>query len=260
MNEEVLPSEAPSKRFEWGRLLKAILRPRTTLAWVVAQERSVWITPLLVISIAALLQVLATGTIRRQMALSGEVALPPGFEYYAPSQQAQFYQAQAATTSPTFVYVLPAVAALAVAWIGWLYVGGGLHLALTLFGSRTTSASTLNLAAWAGLPYGVRSLVRAAFVFLAHRLIATPGLGGFAPTSGTTMATVAAVVLSLIDLYWIWHVALLIIGAAQVPGTKPSKVWIAVALTVVVGLLLQAGPGYLAARLSGMTVIRPFLF
>lgn len=244
----------------WDRLLPLVLRPRQTLAWVVEQDRSVWLTPLLVISIAALLQVLAAGAVRREMALSGEVALPPGFEYYAPSQQAQFYQAQAATTSATFVFLLPAASALLTAWIGWLYTGAALHLALTIVGSRATSGSTLNLAAWSGLPFAVRNLLRAAFVYLSHRLIASPGLSGFAPAGGETLGTLAAVLLGLVDLYLIWHLLLLVTGARRLPSASPSKAWLAVGLTVIVGLLLQAVPGYLAARLSGMTIIRPFLF
>ena len=230
------------------------------MAWVLEQERAVWLTPLLLISLAAILQVLAVGTIRREMALTGEVVLPEGFEYYGPEQQAQFLQAQSATTSTTFVYVLPAAAALLAVWIGWLYTGGGLHLALTIVGSRTTSASILNLAAWAGLPFGVRSLVRAAFVYLAHRLIAAPGLAGFAPTGGESGSTLATVFLGLVDVYLIWHVILLVTGVRQLPGATASKAWGAVVLTVLIGLVLQALPGYLAARLSGMTIIRPFLF
>lgn len=260
MNDATLPALARPKRIEWNRLAQAVFRPRSALAWVVEQERSVWLTPLLFLSLTALLQVFAAGTIRREMAMTGEVALPPGFEYYAPAQQAQFYQAQAATTSATFVYLLPAAGALLAAWIGWLYTGGGLHLALTLVGSRSTSASTLNLAAWAGIPYAVRSLVRAAFIYLAHRLIASPGLGGFAPTNGEGLAVVMAVLLGLVDFYLIWHVLMLVRGVRSLPGATASKAWLAVGLTVIVGLLLQAAPGYLAARLSGMTVIRPFLF
>ena len=260
MNDIAYAAAPRPRRFEWGRLLQILLRPRATLTWVVEQERSVWLTPLLLISLAALLQVFATGTIRREMAMSGEVALPPGFEYYAPSQQAQFYQAQAATTSATFVYILPAVGALLAAWMGWLFTGAGLHLALTLVGSRSTSASTLNLAAWAGIPYAVRSFVRAAFTYLAHRLIAAPGLGGFAPASGEGLSVIVAVLLGLIDLYVIWHMLLLVTGVRRLPGGTTSKAWLAVGLTVIVGLVLQAAPGYLAARLSGMTVIRPFLF
>ena len=260
MNAAPASPLTPPRRFECGRVLPALFRPKQVMAWVLEQERAVWLTPLLLISLAAILQVLAVGMIRREMALTGEVVLPEGFEYYGPEQQAQFLQAQAATTSTTFVYVLPAAAALLAVWIGWLYTGGGLHLALTIVGSRTTSASILNLAAWAGLPFGVRSLVRATFVYLSHRLIAAPGLAGFAPTGGEAGSTLAAVLLGLVDVYLVWHVILLVVGVRRLPGATPSKAWGAVLLTVLIGLFLQALPGYLAARLSGMTIIRPFLF
>jgi hypothetical protein len=260
VNTVTASTAAPPRRFEWSRVLPALVRPRQVLAWVLEQERAVWLTPLLIISVAAVLQVLAVGTIRREMALTGEVTLPEGFEFYGPDQQAQFLQAQAATTSTTFVYVLPAAGALLAVWLGWLYTGGGLHLALTVVGSRTTSASILNLAAWAGLPYAVRSLVRAAFVYLGHRLITAPGVSGFAPSTGEGLGLLALVVLGLVDVYLIWHAILLVIGVRMLPGATATKGWGAVLMTVVVGLLLQALPGYLAARLSGMTVIRPFLF
>src|SRR4030065_346780 len=107
--------------------------------------------------------------------------------------------------------------------LAWLCAGAGPHLALTLVGSRSTSASTLNLAAWAGIPYAVRSLVRAAFVYLAHRLIASPGLGGFAPVSGEGLAVVAAVLLGLVDVYLIWHVLLLVTGVHRLPGGTALK-------------------------------------
>ncbi|HET7011013.1 MAG TPA: YIP1 family protein [Anaerolineales bacterium] len=247
------------RRFEWRRVTPTLLHPRQTLAWVLNQERAVWVTPLLIISLAAVLQVLAVGFIRRELAAAGAVSLPEGFEYWGPEQQAQFMQAQSTTTSATFIYVLPAAAALLTVWLGWLYTGGGLHLALTIVGFRTTSGAILNLAAWAGLPYAVRSLIRAAYVYFGHRLIASPGLSGF--TSGAEgIGVLGGVLLGLADIYVIWHVVLLVLGVRQLPGATTAKAWGAVVLTVVVGLLLQSIPGYLAARLSGMTIIRPFLF
>jgi hypothetical protein len=87
-----------------------------------------------------------------------------------------------------------------------------------------------------------------------------PGISGFAPSGTEGSALLAVVLLGLVDIYVMWHAALLIVGVRRLPGATPGRASGAVILTVVVGLLLQAIPAYLSARLSGMTVIRPFLF
>jgi len=42
------------------------------------------------------------------------------------------------------------------------------------------------------------------------------------------------------------------------PGA--SKAWTAALITIVLALLLGALPGLAASRLSGLTIIRPFMF
>jgi hypothetical protein len=250
----------PRRRFHFRLVPTLFFRPRRAFTEIVALERPSWLTPLLILSVAALLPVLAAGRVRQQAAAIGEQPLPPDFQYYSPGQQAQFMQALESTRSPTFLYVLPGVAAVAVVWIGWLITGGVLHLASTILGGRSTSLSVLTVAAWAGLPFALRAVIRAGFIFSAGRTIAGPGLAGFVSGDVAGAALFARQALATLDLYLVWHLLLLGLGLASLGGLSTMKIVASVAVTEVVALLVQAVPAALSASLAGQTIVRPFLF
>src|SRR3990172_3894657 len=140
-----IPAPDRPRRFHFDWLFPSLFRPRRTFAQIAGQSRAVWLTPLLVLTLTGLLQVAVAGPIKVAIAQSGQVDLPPDFQYYTPEQQAQFYQAQQATQGPVFIYAFPAILSVLGVWAGWLAVGGVLHLVLTLLGSRDSTAGALNL-------------------------------------------------------------------------------------------------------------------
>lgn len=248
------------QRFHFELMFRSILRPRSTFPMLVEQPGDTWRTPLLVLTLTALLVVLVAGPLRREAALNAPAELPPDFQYYSPEQQEQFLQAQQATSSNTFIYLFPSLGALARVWGGWLIAGALLHLAVTLLGGRATMRTMMNLVAWAGLPFAVRNAVRAVYMLASNRLILGPGLSGLAALDGGTLDLIRQKLLESLDLYILWQVLLLVaaVRSAGNPGT--GKAWTSVLLTQIVALALQIGPAVLIARLSGLTVIRPFLF
>ncbi len=248
------------RRFHFDLVPAALFRPRRAFDNIVRLERPSWLTPLLVLSMAALFPVLSTGRVRQQAGAFGPESLPPDFQYYSAEQQAQFTQALESTRSPTFLYILPAVGSLVVVWLGWLITGGVLHLASTILGGRSTSAYVLNIAAWAGLPFAVRFLIRGGFVLLAGRAIAAPGLAGFIGAEASGMLLFVRQLLGLIDVYLLWHIALLGIGLTALGGLSRGKVAASVTATEIIVLLVQAIPSAIAASFAGLTIIRPFYF
>lgn len=250
----------PRRRFHFRLVPTILIRPRRAFASIVRLARPSWLTPLLLLSVAALLPVLASGRVRQQAGTLGPESLPPDFQYYSPEQQAQFMQALESTRSPTFLYLLPAVAALAVVWLGWLITGAVAHLASTILGGRSTSLAVLEVAGWSGLPFALRALVRAGFILLAGRALTGPGLSGFIDAEASGALLYLRQGLATVDLYWVWHVALLGLGLAALGGLSRGKVIASVAVTEVVALLVQAIPSALAASLGGLTIVRPFLF
>jgi hypothetical protein len=258
MAELELPQTDTPGRFQFNWAPEALFRPRQAFAKITAQHRGLWLTPLLILTVCSLLRVVAAGYVRQNFAAAGEIPLPDSFQYYTPEQQAQFMQAMQSTQGPVFVYVFPAISALLGIWLGWLMVGGLLHLVLTMLGGRGDTMGAMNLVAWAGLPFALRDLVRAAALLVSRQPISSPGLSGFAPLEATGFVAYLAAWLPMIDLYLIWHILLLVLGVRVASSLPLGKASGGAAFTVLLVLALQALVSYLASSLGALTVIRPF--
>lgn len=248
------------RRWHFHRVLPTLFQPRQTFQQLAALDRSLVSTPLFLLALASVASALIAGSIKEAAAVSGQIELPPGFEYYTPEMQAQFQQAMSATSGPLFTYVMPAVLAALGVVIAWVVAGGLLHLLLTLMGGRRSSQQTLNVVAWASLPFFLRHVVRMGAMLSTDQLIAYPGLSGFVPAETGLAAVYAAALLALVDLYLIWHVGLLVIGIRSGDNLSRAKAWTAVLFAVVLILLARSLPAVVAAQFSDLTIVRPFLF
>ncbi len=255
-----LPMPEAPRRFRIDLALPALFRPRRVFPAIAEHPSDTWLTPILLMTLTALLAVLVAGPLRREAVLNTPPVLPPDFQYYTPEQQAQILQAQQATAGTTFTHLFPALGALARVWAGWLITGALLHLTTTLLGGRATMRSMMNRVAWAGLPFALRDVVRSLYMWGSHRLIASPGLSGLVASGDAPFATASAALLALIDVYFVWHVLLLVIAVRSGTDPGPRKAWASVLLTEVVLLMMQVVPSVVIGRLSSLTIIRPFLF
>jgi hypothetical protein len=217
---------------------------------------SSWLTPLLLLSVTGLLLVLVFGWIQGQTMVAPE--LSPDFQYLSPDQQAQMMQALQMRQGPVFRYVFPALTAILAVWIGWLLVGGMLHLFTTLQGARGDASSALNLVAWSGLPYAVRDILQIIYLLITRKLITASGLSGFIPSDTVGLNLFLAELLALIDIYLLWRLLLLIIGIKAASGFSTGKALLSALIPLLIILLLQAGLGYLGATLSGLSIVRMF--
>jgi hypothetical protein len=267
MTTSDLPSASPepSRRLRFDWILPAFIRPRATFAAIAAQVGGVWLVPLLILTVFALARTIVTGSVQQAAMQSGQFG-PGGSAVVVggragpgsgggeltPEQQQQFEQAQSLATNPLVIYGIPSALAIAGTWLGWLIVGSVLHLVFTLLGGRGSTRSSLNIVAWAALPFALRDLVRLAFMLAAGRLIMNPGLSGFAPMSDGVPNAFCVGLLSLVDLYLIWHVVLIGLGLRASERVTPVKAWGGAAVTLGVLMLLQALPGYLASLLGSM--------
>lgn len=248
----------PTRRFQPGWITGVLFRPRRVFEAIAAQAHGTWLTPMILLTLTALAQVLIAGWLKQQAALIAGPTLPPDFQYYSPEMQAQFMQAAQATSGPVFVYVFPAVIALGGVWIGWLLVSGLLHLVVTLLGGRGDTGYAFNLVAWCSLPFAIRDLVRAGAMLASRQLISSPGLSGFAAQDPGGEATYLAALLSLVDIYLLWHILLLIVGVRVGNNLSASKAVGGVIFTIVLVTTLQSLLSYGVDRLGALTVVRPF--
>jgi len=260
MTDAIAPSLESSSRLHLDWVVDVIFRPRVTLPKIASANRNVWLTPLLILTLVAVITALVAGPIKKQAAEMGGLQLPDNFQYFTPEQQAQFQQAAQATQGPVFIYVFPALLGIARVWLGWLIAGGLLHLVLTLFGGRGNTGTTMNLVAWSALPLALRETVRTIAMLGTKQLIADPGLAGFAPAADNNLAIYAGNMLAQVDLYLLWHMVLLVLGIKAANGLSGSKVWAGVLITIFVVLSGQALFGLVGTLFDNLDIIRPFFF
>jgi Yip1 domain len=255
--EEVLPALEAPRRIHIDWLPDVFFHPRRAFDRIV-HTGGVWLTPILILSFTAVIAALVAGSIRQAVALSGQLNLPPDFQYYSPEQQAQYQQAMSATSSPVFLFVFPALVALSKVWIGWLLVGGLLHLVMTLLGGRGDTGAIMNLVAWAGLPFAVRDVVRIVALLSSKQLITSPGLSGFAPIGDGFGVLFLASLLGSVDIYLIWYFLLLVLGVRLGNGINRLKAVSGVFFVLILIFSVRAALVAFTSQLGGLTIIRPF--
>ena len=84
-------------------------------------------------------------------------------------------------------------------WVGWIVLGGLLHLGSTLLGGRGSMQGALNITAWATLPFALRDLLQTVYMLSASHAITSPGLSGFATSAFMTQVLLTALAMILID-------------------------------------------------------------
>jgi len=245
--------QRPARRFDLSRVFGALIRPRQIFTDLTSESRATWWTPMLVLSVTAILVVLVSGYLKSRAAMMGEIPLPPDWQYWTPDMQNNYMQAQQATQGSTFMYVIPLVGALTSLWVGWLLLAALLHFGSTLLGGRGSMQGALNVVAWASLPFAVRDILRIVFMLSASHAIVSPGLSGFSSGAGFLTGLLARA-----DIFLIWNVILLIIGFGIADGLSRNKAAVGVIGVMLLVLLAQAGLGALGAGFGGIAVQRPF--
>jgi hypothetical protein len=242
-----------ARRLDLSRLQVILFHPRQAFHDIVSESRATWLTPMLVLTIAAILVVVIGGYLKSRATMMGEVTLPQDWQYWTPEMQQNYMQAQQATQGPVFMYGIPFVSVLAGLWVGWLLFAALLHFGSTLLGGRGSMQSALNVVAWASLPFALRDILRIVFMFSAGHAITNPGLSGFAPTAGF-----GSQLLTRVDIFLIWNILLLVIGFASADGLSRGKAVTGVLVVIMLVLIAQAGLGALGSGFSGIAVQRPF--
>jgi hypothetical protein len=243
--------------FSW--IPAILLKPRATIQMIDKEQKHTWLTPLVVLSVMAVLVVIVAAPIRRNAIQMG-LTTPPDFQYYSADQQAQFYTAQATQTSPLFMYVFPVLFGLLAIWLSWFILGSVLHLVLTLSGSRAVSVKSYNMVGWAMVPLGVRYLVQIIAMIITRSTINGAGLSGLVSAEATGVAAYLAALLGLIDIFFIWEILLLIMGTRDYSGLARKKALSATLISLFIFMIIFALPGFLQSILSTLSFTRYYFF
>ncbi len=236
-----------------------MFQPRKTFQSISTAKNS-WLTPMLVLSIAVLLSILASGWVQSKAAEAGVIPTPPDFQYWSQDQQAQYMQTYQQRQGPVFLYLLPALGNLTTIWLGLLILGGLLHLVITLLGGRGDTSASMNIIAWANIPLALRELVRAAYTLVSQKTITQPGLSGFVDTTPGGFSFFWSAILALIDIYLIWQIILMIVGVRTITGISRSKAVLGALIVIILVVVGQALISFGLSSLGSLSFTRPFFF
>jgi hypothetical protein len=250
---DITLEQRPARRFDFSRVRAVLFRPRRAFEEMTSEARATWLTPMLVLTVTAILVVLVAGYLRSRAAMLGEIELPRDWEFWSPEMQNNYMQAQQATQGPVFMYIMPMLGSLSGLWLGWLLLAALLHFGSTLLGGRGSMQSALNIVAWASLPFALRDILRIVYMLSAGHAINSPGLSGFLSTPGFL-----AQLLTRVDIFLIWQIVLLVIGLAITDSLPRGKAAAGVIVVMSLVLLAQAGLGALSSSFGGLAVQRPF--
>lgn len=254
MAEEIddeLELEVKPKKQHWEWVLPLFTKPRSTLEKIVKQDNAVWITPLLILTLIAVLAAVMTAPARSAAATIAPEP-PPDSQYWSPEMWEQYNNSIAGRSNPVLTLVLPAATSLLGVWVLWFLMSAILHLVLTISGRRVNSVSSQNLVAWASLPSGIRMLVQAVAALTTKSLVKSSGMSSLIGADASSFALFMRLLLGLIDVYLIWQVVLLILGAGPMTNSPRRKVIIPVIIAVILVLALQALPGMVSSMLGGL--------
>ncbi|MCC6500141.1 MAG: YIP1 family protein [Anaerolineales bacterium] len=236
MTDTVTP-EPKTRRFDFPRLLSVLIRPSEAFSPMSSDKQGTWLTPMLALTLSAILVALVSGYIKTQAALGGPAELPPDWEFWTPEMQQSFLDAQQTAQGPVVNYVLPILGALVVLWLGWVVFSGIMRLVSTLLGGRGSMQSALNVVGWASVPFILRDVLRALFMLATSHAIASPGLSGFVETGFLSHF------LARTDIFFVWNIVLLGIGFAVVDGLPKGKALVGALAVVILLAVLQSGIG-----------------
>lgn len=236
-------------------LLPGIIdRPRATLAAVLASPRWKWLLPaFLCLGATALLLLVSAEGLSQQAAqqqAAAMQALEDQMQGMSEAQREQMRQQMATFTSPLFLGLTSFATSVVGLLIGWLVGAGILFMGLSISGDEVKLSPLVAAMSWTWLPFAVRDLVSTGWTLTTGAVRVNPGLSYFV-ASGDSLADASNplwLLASQVDLFWLWHVALIY---ALVKAVRPKGG--ALGLTFIYALLylaLRVGPALLVAGLS----------
>ena len=229
---------------------RVILRPRAAFERMRDAKRGHWWLVFLVTVLAVALLAIATTMVQARMFQN--ISLPAGA-----TQPGQSTTLQIVITLATGI-----IGALA----GYLFRGVIVFALGLALGGRATFKQVVRMAAWSTLPVAIRKLVQATTSFVTGAF-SMSGVSGLLSTREATSMPMFNLLLGSFDIYLIWSLALLGIGAAVTSKLSKGKsvvlVMVYLALAVGVTLALNVASGAVTGllgegfRLPGMRMGRP---
>lgn len=246
--ESVVKTKEPSL---WRLLFGIIDRPAATFTAVLARRSWVrWAAPLLIVSLA--LGVYIVVSLPYTMELAGRqldrqlAQLPPDQAQAAREQAARF-------TGQTFILISSLAGGVIGLIIGVLVQAVVLYFLALVAGGELEFGPVFTMSAWTRLPAAIGALAQAGFVAFAGRGIEYAGLSALAGSGDILRDTQNPLVLALarIDLFWLWHLLLVVVGLSVVARFRRFKALLLSLIYAALALIVAMAPALLQTWVGG---------
>ena len=229
-------------------LVSVIDRPAVTMSYVGKKPGWAWVMPALLVLVGLVVFSVVTAPYTSELALRQAqqqlASLPPQQAEQAAAQMERF-------TSPPVMAAFSVVGGLVALVVIWLLGAGILYFLGLVAGGEANFAQSFAILAWSWLPYSVRNLVMAAYVAYSGKLI-SPGLSSLVATGDQAKdaANWLYGLLSQVDLFYLWHLILVIVGLAAVGRFSKTKATIVGVIYLAVTTSLSLIPTLLGSMFS----------
>jgi hypothetical protein len=229
-------------------LVSIIDRPAVTMSYIGKKPGWAWVKPALLVLVGLAVFSVVTAPLTSELALRQAqqqmASLPPQQAEQAAAQVERF-------TSPPVMAGFSIVGGLVALAVIWLLGAGVLYFLGLVAGSEANFGQSFAILTWSWLPYALRNLVLAAYVAYKGQMI-NQGLS-FLVATGDQIKDAANWLyglLSQIDLFYLWHLILVIVGLAAVGRLSKTKATIVGVIYLAVTTALSLVPTLLGAMFS----------
>lgn len=257
--ESVQKHPTMKHRFDAKWLYQWMIKPRSTLIAILEKDRSVWLIPLLILTLLVVIEALVYSQLR-MTAMANNIRNLDFMKTISAEEQAFQFLLIGPPVRPLYVFVTPFLYSAGRLWIAWYLISVVMNLILTVTGAKSSQTMTKNLVAWTLLPLGLRYLIQIVSMLITQTAITTRGLSFLVPVplEFSYLNLFLQSLLGSVDIFFLWTAALMImaVGVGFSFLNKGKAIAIGL-LIVVITLLLMALSGFLIAawRATGPGVL-----
>jgi hypothetical protein len=229
-------------------LVSIIDRPAVTMSHMGKKPGWAWVMPALLVLVGLVVFSVVTAPLTSELALRQAqqqlASLPPQQAEQAATQVERF-------TSPPMVAAFSVVGGLVALVVIWLLGAGILYFLGLVAGGEANFAQSFAILTWSWLPYALRNLIMAAYVAYSGKLL-NPGLSSLVATGDQAKdaANWLYGLLSQVDLFYLWHLILVIVGLAAVGRLSKVKATIVGLIYLAVTTALSLVPTFITTLVS----------
>jgi hypothetical protein len=240
-------------------LYKLFIKPRSTLKDILEKERPVWLVPLLILTLFAVLEAVVFSHLS-MTEMSNNIRNLDFIKGMSPEEQDFQFRLIGPPIRPLYVYVTPIVYTSARLGAVWFLLSLILNLVLTSAGGKSNLTKTSNIVSWVFLPLGLRYLIQIVSMLVSQTPIMNRGLSYLVVTDEATqqfsyITPFFQSLLGSVDIFFVWTAVLLVLALGIGFGLSNRGKTIALGLlTVLVALVLMALSGFLIIVLRTQTV------